>query len=174
MPAKLKLEGQLFGMLSVKAEGERSSSGRVRWLCVCKCGAEKFVNGHHLKSGAIRSCGSCAHREVGAPWNIKHGDTAGGVIAPEYTSWVCMILRCTDVKNHNYPNYGGRGISVCDRWQSEYSAFLADMGRKPTSKHSIDRVNNNGNYEPGNCRWATMVEQCANRRPRRRSAGGTP
>lgn len=81
----------------------------------------------------------------------------------EWAAWQGMIDRCRDVKRR--PNYAGRGITVCERWQS-YENFLADMGRKPSPKHSLDRINNNGNYEPGNCRWATLIQQRANRRPR--------
>ena len=81
----------------------------------------------------------------------------------EYTIWAGMKDRCYRPRNHKYPRYGGRGISVCDRWRDSFEAFLADMGRRPSRGHSIDRINNDGNYEPGNCRWATAIEQVHNR-----------
>lgn len=97
--------------------------------------------------------------------NSKHGMTG----TPEYEAWQGMRLRCYSETNRSYPDYGGRGISVCERWRSSPAAFLADMGKRPSAHHSIDRINNDGNYEPGNCRWATASEQAANTRrtPRR-------
>lgn len=99
------------------------------------------------------------------PGNYRHGDNCKGNTAPEYNSWRSMRERCLNPKYVKWHRYGGRGITICDRWDI-YENFLADMGRKPSSKHSLDRINNEGNYEPSNCRWATNKEQCANRTPR--------
>lgn len=94
-----------------------------------------------------------------------NGDAARGRVAPEYHAWKGMIKRCTNKKNRGWPNYGGRGITVCERWRESYLTFLADVGRRPSSKHSLDRIANDGNYEPGNVRWATRKQQINNRRP---------
>lgn len=101
-------------------------------------------------------------------WVRRHGDAPSGTarVTPEYRAWAAMRDRCSRQKNPKYHLYGGRGISVCDRWGS-YENFLADMGRRPSPAHSLDRGDNYGNYEPGNCRWATRSEQSGNRRPYR-------
>lgn len=93
-----------------------------------------------------------------------HGEASRGGKSPEYKTWVGIIKRCTDPKAKGWPNYGGRGIHICDEWRHSYAAFLADVGRKPSPRHSIDRIDNDGNYEPGNVRWATRSEQNSNQR----------
>jgi hypothetical protein len=98
---------------------------------------------------------------------IKHGDTAGGRIAVEHKCWASMKARCLNPSALNFKHYGGRGITVCDEWVDDYEAFLAHVGRRPSSQHSLDRVDNERGYEPGNVRWATKTEQARNRRPRR-------
>ena len=94
---------------------------------------------------------------------VQHGDSASG-LTPEYRAWNAMLNRCRNPKVPSYPKYGGRGIKVCDRWQKSYESFLLDMGRKPSHSHSLDRIDNNGNYEPDNCRWATDEQQRYNKR----------
>ncbi len=97
----------------------------------------------------------------------KHGDTVGGKPSKEYERWSAMKQRCYDPSCPNYKRYGARGIKVCDRWLASYSNFIADMGRRPSSRHSLDRINNDGHYEPGNCRWSTKSEQGRNTRTNR-------
>jgi hypothetical protein len=155
---------------------ERSPNRRYRykWLCKCDCGNEAEIRGDVLRQGGAKSCG-CLSRELSSarqktnPSRRTHGE-AHKNRTPEYRAWVHMINRCENEADDDYPLYGGRGISICERWRrgdgsaSGYELFLADMGRRPSSSHSIDRVNTNGNYEPTNTRWATPTVQVRNRR----------
>lgn len=152
----LDLAGQRFGLLQVLAFHDRQGKER-RWLCRCDCGRECPVTVSNLRTGRQTGCGCRV---------TKHGDKRNGRRVTEYTIWANMRMRCENQGDANYHNYGQRGISVCDRWRGEhgYENFLADMGRRPSPKHSIDRKNNDGNYELGNCRWATTTEQANNRR----------
>ncbi len=150
----IDIRGQRYGRLVVVELFDRQRR-KVRWLCRCDCGKETLVKTDRLNSGHTRSCG-CLISDKLAARNRTHGkcDT------PEWSIWIGMLSRCRGCS----PNYGGRGITVCERWRSSFENFLADMGPRPTRRHSIDRIDVNGNYEPSNCRWATMVQQNRNTR----------
>lgn len=148
--------GQRFGRLVVQRLGEgRTAGGGVRWWCLCDCGTEKVINGNSLAAGNSRSCG-CLHRDA---VHRTHG--ASGT--KEYRAWAQMKSRCNDPANARFSDYGGRGISVCERW-AKFETFMEDLGPRPDGC-SLDRIDNDGNYEPGNVRWATGAEQAANKRP---------
>lgn len=135
------------------------------WRCRCDCGVEKVVLGQQLRAGNTQSCG-CLLRENGRNngyGNRRHG-MSGHHKTKEYRAWVNMRQRCTNPRRKDFPQYGGRGITVCDRWNQSFDAFLADMGCAPSPQHSLDRIDNNGAYEPCNCRWATDSEQRRNKR----------
>ena len=139
--------------------------GRVdggTWRCLCDCGKATVYRTNDLKSKKVKSCG-CFNdqlcRELGHA-RRTHGHS---MRTPTYTAWSNMLRRCSNKKARDYKNYGGRGVSVCERWKT-YANFLADMGDKPSNDLSLDRIDNSGNYEPGNCRWATVATQIRNRR----------
>ncbi len=145
-------------------------SRKMLWECLCDCGKIVVTESSSLINGNTKSCG-CLQKEVARESLLAttktHGDTVKGVTTSEYRAWQSMRQRCMNPNQHSFRLWGGRGITICDRW-SDFSNFLSDMGRKPSPRHSIDRINNDGNYEPSNCRWATQKEQIANRRPFRR------
>lgn len=164
----IDLSGKNFVRWTVLGPTQRvsfpSGAEHVYWLCKCQCGVEKEVNGQSLRKGLSVSCGcyqlECASRRGNA--NRRHGlrDT------PEWGAWASMRYRCFSKSHKQYPNYGGRGITVCSRWLV-FESFFEDMGRKPGLGFSIDRIDNDGNYEPGNCRWATSQTQNRNNRGNR-------
>lgn len=139
--------GQRFGKLIVS-----SVAGLVA-TCRCECGSDHATRTYLLVGGKTRSCGCLT---------LKHGHGRSGLRSGTYSSWMSMISRCSNPRAPGFEMWGGRGITVCDRWLS-FDAFLADMGERPGG-HSIDRIDNDGNYEPGNCRWATAKEQSRNQR----------
>lgn len=167
----IDLTGVKFGRLSVLGLTERGKNKAIRWLCLCDCGKEKTVDTGRLKSGQTKSCG-CYQKEMASKANKTHGHKVGGVVSPEYTTWQNMKCRCYDTKDKYYELYGGRGITVCDRWLESFENFYEDMGDKPSNQHSIDRIEVDGNYEPANCKWATKSIQAINQRVRHDNTSG--
>lgn len=147
------MTGARVGKLLVISRAGTSKGGMAMWQCLCDCGKELVIQGGNLRHRQ-RSCG-CDRKTT-----ATHGLSG----STEFRSWGQMIQRCTNERLKTHKHYGGRGIRVCDRWMESFENFYADMGAKPSPKHSLDRIDVDGNYEPGNCRWATPQEQSRNRR----------
>ena len=163
MPNKIDLTGRRFGKLIVISETtNRSGSGNLLWLCKCDCGCTKAVISASLRSGATTSCG-CYGNEMLAKYRTKHGKCPRSGRIPEYQIWDAMIQRCTNPNQSQYHDYGGRGIKVCERWM-RFEVFLEDMGYRPSKNHTLDRIDNDGDYEFANCKWRTRDKQSRNRR----------
>lgn len=158
--ALIDLNGIQFGRLTV-IEKAGHSGGKALWRCHCSCGAEKIVRGVHLRSGRQVSCG-CHKAEAARQRMTKHGNAPRTGESRTYSIWKNMIQRCTNENNDRWPDYGGRGVKVCERWHS-FANFLADMGEAPAGL-TLDRRETDGDYEPGNCRWADWRTQMRNKR----------
>src|ERR1043166_3973563 len=154
--------GQRFGRLVVMRRGPPTPYGHIRWWCRCDCGNGTLVSRMNLTSGNTRSCG-CLNRETASALHVRHGASRPGRVLPLYKIWAGMWKRCTKPTERCYPRYGGRGITVCDRWR-DYALFATDMGDRPGPGYSLDRINNAEGYYPGNVRWATIYEQRHNSR----------
>lgn len=152
--------GQRFGRYQV-IERVANYDCRPHYKCKCDCGNERVVSGKYLRKGLSKSCG-CFGAEQRKLASTKHGHSPRKGHSKEYTSWCNMKNRCYDVNNKQYCDYGGRGISVCDRWLNSFENFLSDMGL--SNGLTLDRIDVNGNYEPTNCKWSTSTEQARNKR----------
>lgn len=164
MTALVDLTGQRFGRLLVVERVERSAgSGQARWRCNCDCGGTTVTHGSNLRSGKTTSCG-CAVVDANRERLMTHGTSRGDTKHDLYDTWSGIRKRCLTTTSQAYPRYGGRGITVCPEWD-DFLTFVADVGPRPSALHSLDRIDNDGNYEPGNVRWATAKEQADNRGP---------
>lgn len=153
------ITGQNFGRLEVvtRSDAGNSRNRTVKWLCKCSCGNDTIVCGSELRRGKVKSCG-CLRHDAPMTHGMEH--------TVEYTTWLGIKARCKSLTLRR--NYSERGITVCPEWRESFEAFFASVGPRPSSKHSLDRIDNDGNYEPGNCRWATRTEQNRNRRNTRK------
>lgn len=155
------LTGKTFGLWSVISYAGKRKTNPL-WNCRCMCGVEKVVQGTNITSGKSSGCG-CVQYEKLSQRNRTHGLSDH----PLYPVWCEMKARCYRLAHQQYKDWGGRGIRVCERWRGSFNDFLADMGERPSDDHQIERKNNDGDYEPGNCIWATRTEQMRNMRRNR-------
>ncbi len=160
-PSFKNLEGLRSGRLKVISYAGRNIRWQSLWNCICECGHQIIALGYNLSNGNTQSCG-CWNDAVRAS-HRSHGQTRHGRQTGEYRSWLGAKRRCFNPKAHNFKYYGGRGITMCDRWKNSFEAFFKDMGPRPPGT-SIDRIDTNGHYEPGNAKWSTPTEQARNRR----------
>ena len=144
-------------LTAIKELGTNKSRHKM-YLFKCECGNDKVATAINVRANRVKSCG-CLSK--------KHGKFGTNI----YSVWAGMKSRCYYEKNENYPNYGGRGIKVCDRWKNSFENFYKDMGDKPSAKHQLDRIDNDGDYDPSNCRWVTPSENCLNRRNKENKTG---
>lgn len=167
MGKKIDLTGRKFGRWTVIKEAGKSKSGDLKWKCDCDCGNVRVVSSINLRRGLSKSCG-CFKKERAKETSTTHGMVQTLI----YKVWNAMIQRCSNPKSPNFKYYGGRGIKVCQEWL-KFESFFEDMGERPEGL-TLERINNNGNYEPSNCKWATAEEQSRNRRIQKNNKTGVP
>jgi hypothetical protein len=158
----MDLAGRTFGRWTVLDRAERARY----WNCVCECGNRREVFDSSLTTGSSPSCGCITRTVFAARW-VTHGHAGSGSRSIEFETWCRIRQRCENPRNPGFKNYGARGIAVCDRWREDFQHFLDDVGYRPGPGFSLDRIDNERGYEPGNCRWATAKEQARNRRSSR-------
>jgi hypothetical protein len=156
------MTGQRIGFRVVLGLAGKDGAGQATWHCQCDCGDVSVVRGSDLRSGRSLACAKCRTRAT-------HGHARTGARSPTYQTWVAMKNRCLNPATENYSRYGGRGVTVCQRWVESFDAFLADVGERPDGR-TLDRIDNFRGYEPGNVRWATRREQRLNTRKRSATA----
>ncbi len=169
----IDLTGFRFSRLLVLQRAPRGGrkNRRAIWTCRCDCGNISDVGADRLKSGSTKSCG-CLSREVAIHTHATHGCASSGTVTREYLAWANMRARCSGAQPKSWKNYGGRGIAVCADWQNSFAAFLGDVGESPGKGWELDRIDNDGDYEPGNVRWVTKSENNKNRRSKAEILGG--
>jgi hypothetical protein len=159
MAKLIDISGKTFERLTVVGLSHLDKNKSSYWLCKCVCGKDKVINKSSLIQGKSKSCG-CLNQTHGEGGFIQGSNLRNPT--KEYSLWISIKGRCFNPKMKFFHRYGGRGITMCDRWKNSYEDFLEDVGRAPSSKHSLDRINVDGNYEPSNCKWATQKEQMNN------------
>lgn len=162
MTALCDITGVVFGRLTVIERAPNNAGGKAMWRCGCSCGSVVVTCGKDLRGGRSRSCG-CLPVDSAKKRFTSHGHYRGHRPSAEYCAWQNMKKRCANPRGHEIQVYAARGIKVCDRWENSFEAFLEDMGPRPSGRHSIDRIENQKGYEPGNCRWALPEVQAGNR-----------